>query len=794
MIVELFIGNQKLDLFGDENILITSAVADITDITKNLTDYSRNFTVPASKVNNQIFKHYYNANIDNTFDARTKANSSIYINGVLFRDGKAQLNKVEIKKGKPSSYTLFFFGNLINLAKKLGDDKLSDLDLSAFDHPYDGSTIKQGLQTSLFSGDIKYCLFYKKQLFYNSNPSDNTVLDTIQNIAYQGGVNQTGVEFNFLKPSIRNIRIIEAIESKYGITFSRDFFGRAEFTDTYLWINNNNENTSGGGEIQPIFDGGDLMFIDPITNYFNITISRFLAYPPNSYSRFSIDFRVTPAVGFEATPYTIKYFRNGSLISTAIYPVGGIQTRFNTFTDSGEYEAYYEVSSELEFSFTTRLRQRGLDNIGFFEFIVIDITSTSSEQTIGSSFNTALELPDIEIIDYLKAFFQMFKLVVVPTGKNNLYVNTQKEYYRQGQIFDITKYVDQENYSVSRGELLNNINYSFEEPKAILNVEFEKQNNEFYGDEQLKIRVDQNDPNSELIDGKEENFEVPFETIVYDRITDLNDNQPTNIMYAPIIDEERKPVNPAPHIHYITNQNLGSKTIGFIDEFDNKSEVTQINIPLHCEKITNPSFSLLFSQELNEWDGSTMLNTLYSNYHAEYIFGIFNIKRRDYKYKARLPFNIITRITLDDVLQISENFYRIDNFTLNLTTGETELNLISSFGRINLFSADRTFINVDFNAQTESEYITNGQDVSFVKNDIGDGTAWVTVTVVGQIIYFEFLENTSPTQRVMTVTVTNNNNPIQQIEFTLIQEGTGIFTADTTIITADTNLITADNG
>jgi hypothetical protein len=393
----------------------------------------------------------------------------------------------------------------------------------------------------------------------------------------------------------------------------------------------------------------------------------------------------------------------------------------------------------------------------------------------------------------------MFKLVVIPTSENSFFVNTLKSYYQQGQIFDITKYVDQENYSVQRGELLSRINYNFEEPKTILNIEFNKRNNIYYGNEETSIRVDPNDPNSELIDGKEENFSVGFETIVYERLLDisggLTGNQ-TNVMYAPITNEERKAVNPAPHIHYITNQNLGSKTIGFIDEFSNKSEVTQINIPLHCEKITNPSFSLLFSQELNEWDGSTMLNTLYSNYHAEYIFGIFNIKRRDYKYKARLPFNIITRITLDDVLQIGENFYRIDNFTLNLTTGETELNLISSFGRINLFSADRTFIGVDFNAQTESEYIVNGQNVIFVKNDTGDGVGWVTVTVINQIIYFDFQENTTLFPRSMTVTVTNVNNPTQQIVFTINQSSQfdGSLTADSTVVTADTDLITADNG
>lgn len=786
MIVEFYIGSEKLDLFGDENIQITSAVSDITDITKNLTDYSRNFTVPASKINNRIFKHYYNANIDNTFDARTKANSSIYINGVLSFNGKAQLNKVDIKKGKPSAYTLFFFGNLVSLPQRMGDDKMKDLPLSAFDHEYTSANVKTGLETGLFSGDLIYSLFLKKQSLYDSDPTNNINTDVLVNIAYQGGANTNGIAYNTLRPSLKNIRIIEAIESKYGITFSRDFFGREEFLKTFLWLNNTSEKKAGITSLEVDFDGGSSKYVDFATNTWSFTIT--------ATEYFILFFSVLPEPGFENVPYTVLVYTNGVLDLEVNY-VTATTLKSTIFSGSTELiNIRYEVRTEQEFSFTTGLTQDRFDtNINPISSVERVIT-TSSVQTIQSTFNVNLEAPDIKVIDYLKGFFQMFKLVVLSTGENNLYVNTQKEYYRQGQIFDVTKYVDQENYSVSRGDLLNEINYSFEDPSTILGIEFEKQNNIAYGNEESKIRVDPNDPNSELIDGKSENFDVPFEVIKYDRLIDQNDSATTNIMYAPVVDEEVKPVNPKPHIHYNINQNISDKSIGLINEVSAKIEVTSLNTPFHCDKITNPSFSLLFSKEFNEWDGAIMANTLYSNYHAEYISGIFNIKRRDYKYKAYLPFNIITKISLDDVLQISENFYRIDKFTLNITTGETELNLISSFGKINLFSADRTVINVDFNAQIESEYITNGQNIIFVKNDTGDGVSWVTVSVVGQIIYFDFLENTGFSPRSMTVTVTNVNNPTQEIVFTLIQNGTGAVTADNNLITVDNNTITVDNG
>ena len=791
---ELYIEGEKVDLFGKENIEITSAVADISDITKNLTDYSKNFKVTASDTNNKIFKHYYNALIDNTFDARLRKNANIYLNGVLFKKGKIQLNKVKVEDGKPSSYDLNFFGNLLNLSDKTKEDKLSVLNLSAFDHPYNGATIKTGLETGLFGGDIVYCLFYKKQLFYNSDPSNTTNTETLSNIAWQGGANNTGVDFNFLKPSIKNIRIIEAIETKYDINFSRDFFGREEFLKSYLWVNNDSENTAGGGSVQPFFDGGDLQFIDPTTNYFNITINRFNPDPPNSYQSFFIDFTVTPEVGYESVPYTIKYFRNGEIIDNIFYQTGGTKTRNNTFTDSEEYEAYYIIESELEFSFTTNLRQRGYGSSGLFTVLLIDINSTSSVQTIGSSLRVNEELPDITVIDYLKGLFKACKLVVYPTSENDLYVNTLNDYYKQGDLFDITKYVDRSSYEVKRGDLLNEINFTFEEPKCILNVEFEKQNNIYYGNEESKVRVDQSDHNSELIDGKKKDFEVPFEVIKYDRLTDQNDEVQTNVMYAPVVDEELKPVNPAPHLHYVTNQSLGNKTIGFIDELDNKTEVTKINIPLHCDRINEPNFSLLFSQEFNEWDGAIMPNTLYSNYHAEYITNIFNIKRRDYKFKAFLPFNITTNLSLDDVLKIDNSYFRINKYTINLTTGQTQLDLISSFGKLNVFATERTTIIVNFESQIESVFVLNGTNISVTLNDTGDGIGWVSASKVGQNVYFDFSENTSFVSRTATATIENLNNPPESILITLIQNGSQILTSDSNFITVDSNFITADNG
>ena len=73
-------------------------------------------------------------------------------------------------------------------------------------------------------------------------------------------------------------------------------------------------------------------------------------------------------------------------------------------------------------------------------------------------------------------------------------------------------------------------------------------------------------------------------------------------------------------------------------------------------------------------------NTLFTNYHEEYLLAIFNIKKRSFRFNAKnFPLSVLLKLELNDVLQIKDNYYRIDNFTSNLITGDVDFNLVNSF-------------------------------------------------------------------------------------------------------------------
>jgi hypothetical protein len=199
---------KRVDMFNDETISLTSKIQDVRDIQKVFTDFSQTFTLPASKTNNRLFQHWYNYNIDNGFDARSRKDAVMELDFSPFRRGKISLNNV-----------------------------------------------KNGLQTGLSSGKIIYPLIsHTKRFYYDSAQSSPNYSG---NLYYNTSQNGIGLEFDDLKPAVKCLTIIEAIEDKYttangyssNVVFTRDFFSSTEFSNLFLWLSRN-KGAVGGDENQ----------------------------------------------------------------------------------------------------------------------------------------------------------------------------------------------------------------------------------------------------------------------------------------------------------------------------------------------------------------------------------------------------------------------------------------------------------------------------------------------------------------------------------------------------------------
>jgi len=145
--VQVYIEGQKVELFEDEQINVTSSVQNISDISKVFTDFSQSFTVPASTVNNKIFKHFYQSDIGDPLDPTTLFDYNIRRSALLeidlttFRRGKISIEKANIKNGLPENYQITFYGEIRTLKDLFGEDKLNLLDLSGLEFAYTANNI-----------------------------------------------------------------------------------------------------------------------------------------------------------------------------------------------------------------------------------------------------------------------------------------------------------------------------------------------------------------------------------------------------------------------------------------------------------------------------------------------------------------------------------------------------------------------------------------------------------------------------------------------------------------------------
>ena len=218
--VQLYISDTKVDLFQDETISITDSIQNISDISKVFTPFSKSFNLPASAVNNKLFKHYYNFNIQDGFDARFQVTARLEINQVPFRSGKIRLDGVSMKNNQPFAYKVVFFGEPSSLNDLFGSEDLSSLNgLSAYDIDYSGgdflNAFKTGLQetnsnaTSTANRNIVVPLILLENYYTYDTPSTNTL----------SNVNFSVLQKD-LKPAIKLKRIIEAIQTQYDISFN----------------------------------------------------------------------------------------------------------------------------------------------------------------------------------------------------------------------------------------------------------------------------------------------------------------------------------------------------------------------------------------------------------------------------------------------------------------------------------------------------------------------------------------------------------------------------------------------
>jgi len=718
---------KRVDMFNDETISLTSKIQDVRDIAKVFTDFSQTFTLPASKTNNKLFQHWYNYDIDNGFDARSRKDAVMELDFSPFRRGKISLNNVKLKDNKPFSYEVVFYGNTINLKDLLGDDELSTLpQLDDYTHDYNDTNVKLGLQSGLSSGKIIYPLIsHTKRFYYDSAESTPNYSG---NLYYNTTQNDIGLSFNDLKPAIKCLTIIEAIEDKYDISFTRDFFNTTPFSNLFLWLSRNKG-----------FIGGDENQEETLTRIcgdwawngtgnsvgFQIFEDTWTVSTKDNDERYQGRITVTPVSGSTTVEYKIKaidYVTGNTLGESATAQGTQILTiQIEPSFQLTNYKVKFIIESKDPISFTPVLELTKYVLDPQTEQVLSQYSAEFDINGTGASISTVSEIiitqnvPKIKNIEFLTGIFKMFNLTayyiddVADANFGKIYVDTLDNFYAdrvnnpsEGS-YDITKHIDTSNLTIERAFEFNQIDFRYKEPKTLLSINHKEQFNEIFGDEEVRPTfVDR---------GTSYEVQLPFEHMKYERIIDKNQTGSSPYSGA---------VTP---LTYITDILWGYSADG---DFDSKTDITP-NTGNYSPVLTNPlifygiqetgltagsgikwltsgapveitqyyrpsntnedgtsstpaAFTINFDDEIDEWnltnyDGGT--NSLFKKFYTNYITGIFEEKKRIYKLKSYLPTDILVNYRLNDELVIQDRTFTINSISTNFKTEVSELELLN---------------------------------------------------------------------------------------------------------------------
>jgi len=705
---------QQVDLFEDETISVTSKIQDIRDISKVFTDFSQSFTLPASKKNNKIFKHFYNYFISvGAFDARKKVEAVLEINYIPFRRGKIFLNGVKMKNNKPYAYNVTFFGNTVTLTDLFGDDELSQLGFSSFDHPYSDLNVETGLTTGLSSGDVIYPLItHTKRLYFNSNTShnQNTIDGDLHFFSSGGNTHNRDValEPSDLKPALKVKKIIDAIESRYGIEFvDSDFLSTTPMDNLYMWLSKNKGILGGdeGAEDRIKILGAwtnssptylSLLFSDG--QQLGLTGSVGTILTPSATLAYSLE--IVPDSSYTSTQYTVQILRDGNVVAEKINNIGTSTTSVSYSGSGGvsfaaQSHTFKVITSGQAFVFTPTLTftAAGWSNGGSEIW-----TTTPASQNVLSEIIIADQMPKIKVIDFISGILKMFNLTIYyvddesDADYDKIRILPLDDYYDDNpSIFDITKYIDSSEHDVESTIPFSEIDLEYEKPKTLLMKQHEESFNHIFGDEEFKP--------TDVDRGKPYKVKLPFEHFKFERLFDESNGNETDIQWGYSAGDNFKPdadATPQPTANYqpILSKPLifygiritglsGDGRINFYGNGVHKGLTSYwkpSNTNENGTSSTAPAFTLNFDNEIDEFnltDYNGTTNSLFKKFYQTYIEDAFNAKKRIFKLTAHLPNSVLLNYKLNDRFQIGDKVFTINSIDTNLKTGESKLELLN---------------------------------------------------------------------------------------------------------------------
>lgn len=677
--------DQPLELYGDESIQLDINVNDIYDIGKVFTSISKTFKVPATKNNNKIFKHYYNVNLDGTFNAYQKFGVVLEVDSVPLIDGYLQLLNVDVENNEPKSYEVLVASEVANLLRDIGEDKMVDLPLE-LDHIFNLTNITGSWGGSIGSGAVRYCI------------ADQAAKSTTVPLQWQSSGTPI-IEEDFL-PTVSCKKIIDTIFSRYGYTYSSDFITdtSGNFANLHLLLN-------------PPGDAEN--FNDKLFQALN-----------------SSNFTVTS--GITAAAFNSEVYDNGSNYNNATYtytvPIGGLyQFSFNgqirnndasingvivSLNVNGASTATLPSSQFLTIGASQTVNYGGIFiqplNLNSGDLVTLSVvtqiptasltllagatfTCESGPVTpIGTTISPEDLMPDMKVKDFIAGIGRVFNWVFLPDPNTpkNIIIEPRPQWLLDGQVRDWRTYWMQDRTLTIKPTTevqKRTIKFTFETGDAYIEEQYEKLYGYGHGSQVLL------DTGNEFASDELE-VSVPFTCSLVAGVAG-----DTNLQIPYLFKEDGKPSDIGMRLLYWN----GTRNCAgvWIKNSQANTVASYIAVPAmhpyNDDALGSSTFCCSFAPPEVPF-GNVPTKNAFTEYWAQYIGELYGDDARIVEASFNVAPHIIYNLGLNDTIYFLDDYWRINTISYDTTTEIAQMQLYrADFYTNNICTADSVQVQSD---------------------------------------------------------------------------------------------------
>ena len=740
-------GLELLDMFSDEGISIKSVVKDMNDPKKLFTDFSRSFTVPASKQNNKVFKHYYNIEIQNSVDSRELIPAKILMNNSTYKTGNIRIEGARIVNGVATQYKITFIGKLSELSRQIGKDKINELDFTSLD---DNSFDFIAEVQNTTKRDLMFPLASRKDRFLADTSTRSLGIEKARNIAYSSSIaaEDYGIREQDLVGALSVGAILDKIESKYSFNFTGVL--QADYVrDMYLWLHQTDKERS--GELLNALATGYAYTGASNTNFTPVS-NGFIYSSTDSTSELGGDRRFYVRVkGTFSGSATVKLRMAGNVVRE-VNVTGAYTDPVVIYGDSTD--VIFQVDVETDdasgntVDVTVRIDQ--FDNqyvvagsIRYKEWVFKSTRNMTAQSVIGTvgTYSAQKNIPNMSVMEFLSSIFKMFNVIAEVDASLNVSTKHYDHFMSEGEVKDFTKYVDVSGYDVNRPNLYSSLLMGFEEPKLALEQGYKAVNGRNYGE----IKYDLVGSSGVKLSGGTYELKLKNQRTPLEPIDDLDDGSDFRICYALFSDVGGTEQSIKPMFTYICTPDTTTGTVSQIAFYGNltasSSSVYTMPSNVHQRGQASPvgfygDVGLYFGEEQSEYRyGFNMNNNgLWNSFYRGTTALMFDEDKRKVKLSAHIPQSQLLLLKLSDTLRLSNKFYNINSLETNYLSGVTKLDLtLVGNSQLEQFNTDSR--NLENESTTDAVYATYLDATSGeIANVLIAANSTVAVSMVGSVI------------------------------------------------------------